>query len=63
MKRIIWMAWNYELKDRFIQHCNVKKRGWEGGGKEKTKQVNQNHKIMFNSEVFFVQYLTKVSFK
>lgn len=40
LKRIIWIAWNYELKERFILYCNIKKRGCEGGGEEKRRQVN-----------------------
>lgn len=39
LKRIIWIAWNYELKDRFILYCNIKKRGCEGGGEEKRRRV------------------------
>jgi len=62
LKRMMRIAWNYELKDRFIPYCNIKKRGCEGGG-EKRRQINQNCKLMFNLEVFSVQYLTKESFK
>ena len=47
LKRMMRIAWNYELKDRFIPYCNIKKRGCEGGG-EKRRQINQNCKLMFN---------------
>lgn len=42
MKRIIWIAWNYELRDRFILYCNGKKRGWEGEDKARQPKPQDN---------------------